>query len=54
MGNALESDKAKELCAELNVAELKQHMLEVGKIPRKIIDCLTLQQVKNNVLDKTE
>lgn len=48
-GNALESDEVKEFCAGLNVAELKQYMLKVGKNTRKIIKDLTLEQVKNMV-----
>lgn len=48
-GNALESDEAKKFCANLNVAELKQYMLEVGRNTREIIKGLTLEQVKNLV-----
>lgn len=48
-GNALESDEAKEFCANLNVAELKQYMLEVGRNTQEIIKGLTLEQVKNFV-----
>lgn len=48
-GNALDSDEAKKFCANLNVSELKQYMLEVGKNTRRIIQNLTLDQVKNMV-----
>lgn len=51
-GNALESDEAKEFCSKLNIADLKQYMLEVGKNTRKIIAELTLPQVKNMVSEE--
>ena len=48
-GNALEEDEAAEFGAKLNIEALRRYMIAVGKNTRKIIEGLTLDQVKAKV-----
>ena len=48
-GNALEPDEIIEFGKKLNVQALKDYMIEVGKNSRKIIEKLTLDEVKSMV-----
>ncbi|MBO4495294.1 MAG: hypothetical protein J5752_05500 [Clostridiales bacterium] len=48
-GNALEPDEIIEFGKKINVQALKDYMIEVGKNSRKIIENLTLDEVKSMV-----
>ncbi|MBR5417412.1 MAG: hypothetical protein IK109_05165 [Clostridiales bacterium] len=48
-GNALEPDEIIEFGKKINVDALREYMIEVGKNSRKIIEKLTLEEVKNMV-----
>lgn len=48
-GNALEPDEIIEFGKKINVQALKEYMIEVGKNSRKIIENLTLDEVKSMV-----
>ena len=48
-GNALEFDQAVEFGKSINVAELKEYMIAVGKNTRQIIGNLTLEQIQSMV-----
>ena len=48
-GNALELDEAIAFGENINVDALRRYMIAVGKNTRKIIEGLTLEQVKNKV-----
>lgn len=48
-GNALEPDELVSWAKEINVAELKNYMIAVGKNTRRILSELTLEQIKSMV-----
>lgn len=48
-GNALEPDELVSWAKEINVAELKNYMIAVGKNTRRILAELTLEQIKSMV-----
>ena len=48
-GNALESDEAIEFGKNMNVEALKEYMITVGKNTRKIIEKLSLEEIKSMV-----
>ena len=48
-GNALEPDEIIEFGKKINVDALREYMIEVGKNSRKIIEKLTLEEVKSMV-----
>lgn len=48
-GNALEFDEAVEFGKGINVRALREYMIKVGKNSRKILEGLTLEQIKNKV-----
>lgn len=48
-GNALELDEAIEFCKKINMKELREYIITVGKNTRSILENLTLEQVKNMV-----
>ena len=48
-GNALEPDELVSWAKEINVEELKNYMIEVGKNTRRILSGLTLEQIKSMV-----
>lgn len=48
-GNALEFDEVVAWAKDINVAELKNYMITVGKNTRQILSALTLEQIKSMV-----
>ncbi len=48
-GNALETEEAASFCEKLDVAALRRYMIAVGKNTRRIIENLTLEQIKSKV-----
>lgn len=51
-GNALEFDEAVEFEKTINVAELREYMIVVGKNTRKIINNLTFEQIHSMVSEE--
>ena len=48
-GNALEPDELASWAKEINVEELRDYMMEVGKNTRRILSNLSLEQIKSMV-----
>ena len=48
-GNALEPDELASWAKEINVEELRNYMIEVGKNTRRILENLSLEQIKSMV-----
>ena len=48
-GNALEPDELASWAKEINVEELRNYMIEVGKNTRRILENLSLEQIKSMI-----